>query len=124
MPENKSLQSLQTTLNRLQSRKSVLDHRLKRSTQSQRKARTRTLIQMGGLINMIGLAELCGVHEGEDLQLDIGAMDKAATLLGILMTAQENLPTHLSFSERNTYQRKGIRRMKMMRVKLWNRGRH
>ena len=108
MPENQSLQSFQTTLNRLQSRKAVLEHRLKRSTQSQRKARTRTLIQMGGLINMIGLAEVCGIHEGDDLQCDIGTMNKAATLLGILMTAQENI----SPSDLPTYQHKGIKIMK------------
>ncbi|MEI8295765.1 MAG: conjugal transfer protein TraD, partial [Alphaproteobacteria bacterium] len=52
---------------------------------TERRARTRLLIQLGSLINLAGLSLLCDIEEGDDLQLDIGSRDKAALLLGILL---------------------------------------
>ena len=43
---------IQVKINRLQSQKAALESKLKIKNNSLRKARTRTLIQMGGLINM------------------------------------------------------------------------
>ena len=68
---------------------------------------------MGGLLHMIGLSELCGIHEGEDLQLDSEAMDKAAILLGMLVALKEELPPTLTPEQIATYKQKGIRCMKM-----------
>lgn len=58
----------------------------------ERRARTRTLIQAGGLLNLSGLFEICGIETGEDLQLDVNGMNKAATLAGILLETLQNIP--------------------------------
>jgi len=50
-----------------------------------RKARTRTLIQLGGLVEKSGLADLFDIKLGSDLQLDKEELLKAATLLGFLI---------------------------------------
>ena len=85
---------IQVKINRLQSQKAVLQNRLDRNIN--RKARTRTLIQMGGLLNMISLPAICGINEGDDLQLDLEHSDKAAMLLGMLAHLEDSLPPTLS----------------------------
>lgn len=80
-----------TKLNRLKSLKSQLQNQQKSFDNIDRRARTRTLIQMGGLLNMIGLPQLCGINDGDDLQLDLNHQDKAATLLGMLVNINESL---------------------------------
>jgi hypothetical protein len=107
------IQGIQSTLNRLHARKAKLKIQQDKRSKSHRRARTRTLIQMGGLLHMIGLSELCGIHEGEDLQLDSEAMDKAAILLGMLVALKEELPPTLIPEQISTYKQKGIRCMKM-----------
>ena len=67
--------------------KSRLDSVQFNQNNTQRRARTRTLIQMGGLLNMVGLPQLCGIAEGDDLQLDLDNQDKAATLLVYLISS-------------------------------------
>jgi hypothetical protein len=57
----------------------------------ERRARTRTLIQAGGLLNLSGLLEYCDIEEGEDLQYDLESRDKAALLLGILSETLQKL---------------------------------
>src|SRR5438477_1660789 len=57
-----------------------------------RKSRTRTLIQLGGLVSLTGLLDYCDINIGEDLQEDITKMDKAAVLLGILLETYDNVP--------------------------------
>lgn len=57
----------------------------------ERRARTRTLIQAGGLLNLSGLLEFCSIEEGEDLQYDLESRYKAATLLGILSETFQTL---------------------------------
>jgi hypothetical protein len=49
-----------------------------------RNARTRTLIQLGGLLDLTPLLSICGIELGDDLQID--HREKAAALLGILAT--------------------------------------
>jgi hypothetical protein len=78
-------------LNRLKSLKSRLHNVQNIKNNTQRRARTRTLIQMGGILNMVGLPQLCGINEGDDLQLDLENQDKAATLLGMLARLNESL---------------------------------
>ena len=82
-----------TNLNRLQSLKAQLHKRQDAFDNTNRRARTRTLIQMGGLLNIIGLPQLCGISDGDDLQLDLENQDKAATLLGMLIHINETLST-------------------------------
>lgn len=54
---------------------------------NQRNARTRTLIQLGGLVDKAGLTQCFDIELGSDLQLDSSEKDKAAMLLGFLQKA-------------------------------------
>jgi len=61
---------------------------LERNNQTQsalRRARTRTLIQLGGLIEKSGLMESFGLETGDDLQKDIGKKESVFALLGALI---------------------------------------
>ncbi len=55
-----------------------------------RKSRTRTLIQLGGLMQKSGLAEHCNIELGDDLQGDIEGLEKAELILGFLIDALQN----------------------------------
>ena len=57
----------------------------------ERKLRTRTLIQAGGLLSLSKLLEECEITEGEDLQSTPEGYEKSATLFGILIDAAERL---------------------------------
>ena len=54
-----------------------------------RKARTRTLIQLGGLVEKAGLLDLVELETGQDLQKDPKTFDAAATLMGALISLKE-----------------------------------
>lgn len=76
-----------------------------------RKARTRTLIQLGSLVSLSGLTSLLHIQEGEDLQHDLEAKDKAAMLLGAISEIIESdLP---SSAIQQRWLDKGIRILKM-----------
>lgn len=111
-----------TKLNRLQARKAQLENHQKSLSIMDRRARTRTLIQMGGLLNMIGLPQLCGIHEGDDLQTDPLNHDKAATLLGMLVHLNEKLleQPHLFEEELGIldgFKKRGIQMMKRHEIR-------
>jgi len=55
-----------------------------------RRARTRTLIQLGGLVEKAGLSKLFDIKLGSDLQLETTESAKAATLLGLLLESKES----------------------------------
>lgn len=88
------LSSIEVSLNRLRSQKAALQHKMKKQEHRVRKTRTRTLIQIGGLLDITPLLTICGINLGDDLQLE--HPDKAATLLGILITAANQLPENIS----------------------------
>jgi hypothetical protein len=70
---------------------------------------------MGGLLNMIGIPQLCGIEEGDDLQRDLENQDKAATLLGMLVHLNEtlaNTPLTLDVSSLEGFKQRGIRLLK------------
>jgi hypothetical protein len=79
------LKQLVTTNNKLSMKYNSLASKNKSS--SDRKARTRTLIQIGGLADKAGLLELLNIQTGEDLEEDIASLNKAALLLGFLIDA-------------------------------------
>ena len=56
---------------------------------SDRKLRTRNLIQIGGLVQKSGLMDAFAIEPGEDLQ-DYESIHKAAQLLGFLSHCLEN----------------------------------
>ena len=60
----------------------VQTYRLK---QNQRAARTRTLIQLGGLVVRSEIAQKLGIEIGADLQKNEEQKRKAYTLLGLLI---------------------------------------
>ena len=106
-------------LNRLQSLKSQLTTHQKNSDHTagiiDRRARVRLLIQMGGLLNMIGLPQLCGIGDGDNLQQDLEGKDKAATLLGMLVHLNETLsvtPLALDPNALEDFKQRGVRLMK------------
>ena len=101
-----------TALNKLQAQKTALLHQGKQMGKAERKARTRTLIQVGALVKMVGLFESCGITEGMDLQIDMEYRDKAATLLGMLIDTYENLPSNPSSQLWQNWKDKGIQLMK------------
>ena len=107
------MKKLTVQLNRLRAQKAVLENNLRNINQRQRRARTRTLIQMGGLLNLTSLPEILGIVEGDDLQGDIHTMDKAATLLGMILSFQETLPQDLTPSQMGSFKKIGVRHMKM-----------
>jgi hypothetical protein len=78
-----------------------------------RNARTRTLIQLGGLIDLTPLLTICNIKLGEDLQID--HRDKAATLLGILATFLNQLPEDIDVEDLELF--------KVVGLKLLNQGR-
>ena len=89
-----SLKITKTKINRLLAQKAALQHKMKRQKNSKRKARTRTLIQLGGLLDLTPLLAICKIELGEDLQLDYP--DKSATLLGILSYFCDQIPEHFT----------------------------
>ncbi len=64
-----------------------------------RKTRTRTLIQIGGLVDKSGLTSMFEIEPGDDLQSDIFELDKAAALLGFLVEMADN--NYQSFSDKH-----------------------
>jgi len=109
--------SLKVRINRLRSQKMMIQNKLILQSKAERKARTRTLIQLGALVNMTGLTEMCDIVAGEDLQLDLTAQDKAATLLGILVTLVEQMPPALSLEQKQIFKQKGIQSFKFYQAK-------
>lgn len=78
-------------INKNASASAKLSTLMQKENTQERKLRTRTLIQCGGLLSLSGLLEQCEIMEGEDIQHDIEGYEKAATLLGILINASEEL---------------------------------
>ena len=57
----------------------------------QRKAETRTKIQLGGLVIKSGLTDVFSISAGADLQLDGEMRERATLLLGALIETSQNL---------------------------------
>ena len=68
-------------------------------SKNQRKAETRTKIQLGGLLIKSGLTSKFQIHIGSDLQLDPDQQEKATLLLGALIEMNQNFPPHSSKKE-------------------------
>lgn len=64
-----------------------------------RKARTRTLIQLGGLLEKTGMVETFGISLGSDLQKDLYHQASVAALTGALLLLKDTLEKEpISFS--------------------------
>ncbi len=75
-----------------------------------RKARTRTLIQVGGLLKLSGLLDFFEIVEGEDLQLNIQGQEKAATLIGFLNSLEKKTSTEVF--QKETWKKEGFLKLK------------
>lgn len=59
------------------------------SSASQRRARTRSLIQLGGLLELAGTLDVFGIPLGVDLQKDVSVKNNVAALFKGLMELNE-----------------------------------
>ncbi len=108
--ESTKLSALESQLNRLKAKRVALEREQIAATKQERKRRTRTKIQLGGLLEMVGLTERFDIVMGDDLQLNQEDQDKSATLLGLLVSLIEQLPPNL---DKVALKNKGILFLKM-----------
>ncbi len=85
---NDKIKKIDQLINRTNMQKNKLLYQEKRAQISSRKARTRTLIQIGGLLEKANLLEEFDIQAGQDLQ-DPTQLDKAAKLLGFLKSVHD-----------------------------------
>ncbi len=81
--------------------------RLKVLSDVERRASTRTKIQAGGLFKIADFFTLCGINEGDDLQLSVTGRKSADILLDILVEAREKFTEALSPEQEDYYQNLG-----------------
>ena len=89
----------------------LLQKKIHSNINNERKAVTRTKIQLGGLLVKSKLADLVGIIPGEDLQLDAEKWDQAALLLGLLNETYER-DQSLSLEEKDHLIQKGTLSLK------------
>lgn len=97
-------------INRKRSELAATTHKIARQDTADRRARTRTLIQLGGIVSLSGISSLLDINEGDDLQSDYDSKDKSAILLGALselVIALESTP-----DRREKWLQKGINILK------------
>ena len=109
--KTKKLSSIDAKLNRLKAQRAAFENGLKLETKRERIKRTRTLIQLGGLLSVVKIPQRFDITLGDDLQTDIQNHEKAATLLGLLMTVVDQLPKTFSEAELTALKKKGISSM-------------
>lgn len=110
--ENTKIQNLQKRINDLEAKKQVLKTKQTLESKKQRKAKTRTLIQAGALLKMLGFFDLCNIGESDDLQ-NVENEKNAAFLIGILESLKSERPAFLSDTEKEHFKNIGIRVLKM-----------
>src|SRR3989338_8719554 len=84
----KRIRVLSQRINRLKNNFNREMHKIKQQRQSDRKARTRQLIQIGGLVHKSGLVDAFLITPKDDLQ-DYETRTKAVQLFGFLITCFE-----------------------------------
>ncbi|MBP9752217.1 MAG: conjugal transfer protein TraD [Proteobacteria bacterium] len=112
-PKNSKITDLQKKINDLELKKNSIKSQQLNFSKSERKKRTRTLIQAGAILNMMGFFDICDIAEGDDLELDIESKDKAAVLIGMLETLKNTLPHSLDNQDLQKFKNIGIRVLKM-----------
>ena len=107
--DSKKLSAIEINLNRLKAKRAALEHKQKITTKRERMLRTRTLIQLGGLLSVVKLTDKFDIFPGDDLQGDLDGHDNAMTLLGLFVSVMDQLPE--SF-DKDALRIKGISFMK------------
>lgn len=96
-------------MNRLHASLAAATHQQKRFESDERKARTRTLIQAGSLLQLAGLIDAFDITLGEDLQLDDTAKENAAALLGFLIETAERISDNEDSMDMQKWHKAGVR---------------
>lgn len=105
------MHQIRIMINRKNAEMSAVSYKMTKANSINRKARTRTLIQLGNLVSISGLSSLLNIQEGDDLQSDLISKDKAAMLLGAISEIMEGeSPSPL---QQERWLDKGIRLLKM-----------
>lgn len=105
-------------MNKLLSSQSRIHTTIKNQSLNDRRARTRTLIAIGGLVKLSGLFHICQIEEGDDLQFDINSRDKAATLLGMLLDTAYNIPDPPDAGQMESWREAGTRLLKQRAAQM------
>ena len=92
---------------------------MKNKSDQKRKDRVHKLIQRGGLLNLSGLPQQCGVDETDDLQNSIEGLENAATILGILIDAADKLLHNNDTQQMEKFKKLGTRRLKQTAAKYY-----
>lgn len=109
MNTSEKLSNIKIKLNRLYAERAALKHKIAKQESRTRKVRTRTLIQMGGLLELTPLPALCEIQLGDDLQGE--HQSKATLFLGMLAKYSEFLPEKLSEDEKQELETLGLMQM-------------
>lgn len=96
MKPDKTLRESDAKINRLKAQKASLETKIKDKKKTERMSRTRTLIQLGGLLSLTPIPQRFDLQLGDDLQLDLDKKDQSLMLLGLLITVSEQLPQAFS----------------------------
>lgn len=113
---SRKFSDIEIELNRLRSEKVALQFAEKKQNNRNRKIMTRTLIQMGGLLELTPLPSLCEIELGDNLQGEHQL--KAALFLGILTKYAEFLPGKLSENEKHTLKTLGDTLLAKKKIKI------
>ncbi len=105
------LKKITQQINRLNLKKNYLKSKIETQSKQDRRARTRTLIQLGGLIEKSGLMNLVELQTGEDIQLNHESFEKAAILFEMLSETVLKFENETK-EELQTLKQKGLRKMK------------
>lgn len=76
-----------------------------------RKARIRTLIQAGGLLEKAGLFECVGLEIGDDLQKDPETFEGVAILMGALLSLYDTFHSEESEAQKLLWAARGKREL-------------
>lgn len=76
--------------------------------EGQRKQRTRTLIQLGGLLSKTKFLQLFQIEIGDDLQTQTQQDNKALMLFGLLKDLSQQLPDTLTQDQKELLKQKGL----------------
>lgn len=105
------LKKITQQINRLNLKKNYLNSKIQTQEKQDRRARTRTLIQLGGLIEKSGLMNLVQIQTGDDLQLNHESFEKASILLEMLSETFLQFENHTE-KQMQILKEKGISKMK------------
>ena len=103
----KTIDRIDVKLNRLKSEKAALEQRLKKSDNNLRMKRSRTLIQAGGILDMLDFLKLFDLETGDDLQLDINKKDNSMMMIGYFLDVKEQTPNTFTDDQKKRFLLKG-----------------